>query len=56
MKYEEAVQELQNIIQQLESDEVNMDNLLDKVQRAKELLVFCKSKLRNVESEVNEVL
>jgi len=56
MKYESAVKELQGIINQLESDEVNMDNLLSKIQRAKELLVFCKSKLRAVEGEVNEVL
>ncbi len=50
MKYEAAVEELQGIINQLENDEVNMDDLLEKVQRAKELLVFCKEKLRTVET------
>jgi exodeoxyribonuclease VII small subunit len=56
MKYENAVKELQQIIQQLEGDEVNLDKLLSNVQRAKELLTFCKSKLRSVEHEIDEVL
>ena len=52
MKYEAAIKELQTIVNQLESQEVNMDNLLEKVKRAKELLDFCKQKLRSVESEI----
>ncbi|MGB0862857.1 MAG: exodeoxyribonuclease VII small subunit [Saprospiraceae bacterium] len=52
MKYEAAVKELQMIVNELESDAVDMDNLLEKVKRAKELLVLCKGKLRHIEEEI----
>jgi exodeoxyribonuclease VII small subunit len=52
MKYEEAVKELQTIVNELESNAVNMDSLLEKVERAKELLVLCKEKLRHIEAAI----
>ena len=52
MTYESAVKELQTIVQQMENEEIDMDSLLEKVKRAKSLLVFCKERLRNVKDEI----
>lgn len=56
MKYEDALTELQSIIQAIEEDEVSIDDLVHKVQRAKELLQFCQAKLRDIGTEMEELL
>lgn len=56
MTYEKAIAELQSIVEALENDDINMDNLLEKVKRAKHLLEFCKGKLRAVDTEVKNIL
>lgn len=54
--YEEAFQELQNIVKEIESGTINVDALGEKVKRAGELIRFCREKLFKTEEEVNEVL
>lgn len=56
MKYEDALNELQVLIQAIEEDEVSIDDLVQKVQRAKELLQFCQAKLRDIGTEMEELL
>lgn len=56
MTYEKAMAELEKIVQTLENEEVSMDEVLEKVKRAKFLMEFCKNKLRSIEAEVQEVL
>lgn len=56
MTYENALQELQIIMEEMENQQIDMDHLLPKVKRAKYLVQFCQDKLRNVEKELqNEV-
>jgi exodeoxyribonuclease VII small subunit len=50
--YESALEELQQIIQDLQEGNTSMDELADKSKRAKELIRFCKEKLRNTEEVV----
>jgi exodeoxyribonuclease VII small subunit len=54
--YEEAYEELQSIVKEIESGEISVDLLSDKVKRAGELIRFCKDKLFKTEQEVNDVL
>ena len=54
--YEDAFEELQLIIQEIETGEIGVDVLSEKVKRAGELIAFCKEKLFKTEKEVNEVL
>lgn len=54
--YEEAFEELQNIVKEIESGTISVDLLSEKVKRAGELIKFCKEKLFKTEEEVNEVL
>lgn len=54
--YESALAELQSIIAEIEGEEISIDELSKKVKRAAELLKFCQLKLRQTESDVNEIL
>lgn len=54
--YEEAFEELQNIVKEIESGTISVDLLSEKVKRAGVLIRICKEKLFRTEQEVNEVL
>ena len=53
--YESAYVELQTILEAIQSEEVSLDSLATQLKRAKELIQFCKEKLRAVESELEDV-
>lgn len=55
-KYEDAVQELQDILQQLQQNELGVDELTAQLKRASLLLEFCQDKLQTTEAEVQSVL
>ena len=54
--YEDAVRELQDILQQMQSSELGIDALTSKLQRASTLLDFCQQRLTKTEAEVQAVL
>lgn len=54
--FDKAYEELQEIVEELQSEEISIDQLGDKLKRAKELLKLTKEKLRNVELEINSIL
>lgn len=56
MKYEEAIERLQNIVAEIERGETNVDELAENLKEAKSLIAFCKEKLQKVESDVKKVL
>ncbi len=56
MTYSLALTELQQIINEIESEEINVDVLAEKVRKAAFLIKFCKDRLRNTEEEVKKVL
>ena len=56
IKYTEAFEELQNIVQDIEDGEISVDELSKKVKRASELIKVCKAKLTDTEEDVNEIL
>ncbi len=53
--YEAALQELQQIVEQLEEDRISIDELSVKMQRAATLLSYCKEKLRQTETEMTKL-
>ena len=53
--YEEAVKELEEIISQLKSPEVSLDDMREKVHRAKLLVQFCRKRLRALDEEAEEI-
>ena len=56
LTYSQAWIELEEIINAIESEEIDVDVLTEKVKRASYLIKFCKGRLRNTEDEVKKVL
>ncbi len=56
MTYKQAVEELEEIVREIESGELDLDDLLKKVDRAAVLIIFCREKLKNSEVKFNEVI
>lgn len=56
LNYNKAFAELEKIVSQMENDEVQIDELAQKVKRASELIKFCKEKLYNSEVEIEKVM
>lgn len=54
--YSEAIEEIEQIIASIESNEFEIDELSDKVKRVSGLIKYCKEKLHATELEVNNVL
>lgn len=54
--YIEAFNELQQIVANIETGEVNVDELASKIKRASELIAVCKAKLVASEEEVDRLL
>lgn len=54
--YEDAFAELQQIVGDIESGEINVDELSEKITRASDLIVICKAKLTATEEEVEKLL
>ena len=56
MNYTEAKKELQTIVVAIESGELDVDSLTEKVKRASELIAFCKEKLTKTDKELQKIL
>ena len=54
LTYSKAFADLEKIVSQIEEDEIQVDELAEKVRQAKELIEFCENKLRAVETEVEQ--
>lgn len=51
-KYEQAIEELQGIVRDLQQNAINMDQLPERLKRADELIRFCRERLRQVEAQI----
>ncbi len=56
ISYNEAIGEIEEILQQIESEELDVDDLSDKVKRVSALIKICKDKLHKTEVEVENIL
>jgi len=54
--YNEAVTEIEDILQKIENGEMDVDELTTNVRRVSELLKICREKLHVTEKEVTRVL
>lgn len=54
--YREAISEIEEILTSIENDELEVDDLVDKVKKVTELLKFCKDKLYKTQEEVEKAL
>lgn len=54
--YNEAIQRLEQIVSQIESNELDIDNLGSKLKEAQELIKFCKDKLYKADEDTKKIL
>jgi exodeoxyribonuclease VII small subunit len=54
--YKEAITEIEEILTQLENNELDVDELSEKVKRVSLLVTFCKEKLHHTEKEIDKIL
>lgn len=56
ISYKEAISEIEEILQKIENQELDVDELSDKVKRVYYLIKICKDKLHSTEKEVEKIL
>lgn len=56
IKYEAAVAELEQILSQMESGQLDLDALTSKLKRAQELISLCKDRLTKTDEEIQKIL
>lgn len=55
-KYNKAIKRLEEIIEKIENEEVDVDELSEKVKEAVELITTCKERIEKAEMEVRRVV
>lgn len=56
MKYNEALQEIQRIVMDLEQNQTDIETLAEKLERAQSLIKICKEKLTKTDEEIQKLL
>lgn len=55
-KFEDNIKELEEIINELESGDVDLDTSIEKYTKAMKLVKLCDDKLKNIEEQVNKIV
>lgn len=56
MNYEDAVAEIESILQKIEGGQLDVDDLAKKVKRCTDLLKLCRDKLYQTEEQIGKIL
>ena len=56
IKYSQAIEELESILADLESERIDVDEVSTKVKRGVELIKVCKDKISKTELEVKKIV
>lgn len=56
VSYSEAMAEIENILEKIENEELDVDDLAEKVKRVSILLKICKDKLTQTNDQVEQIL
>lgn len=54
--YAQAMGKLEKIVQQIESNELDIDKLADKLKEAQSLISYCKEKLYKADEEIKKIV
>ena len=54
--YSEAIDRLEKIVAQIDSNELDIDQLAARIKEANEIIAFCTAKLTKAEGEVEKLL
>ena len=56
LTYNEAYTRLEKLAHQIEDDSIQLDTLAEKVMQANELIALCETKLRFIETDVEDAI
>lgn len=56
LNYEQAITELEEIVNDMEQGDISVDELSEKIKRSAVLIKFCKQKLKTTEEDVSRIL
>lgn len=56
LNYQEAYDELQTIVQEIEDNSISVDILSEKIKRAMFLVESCKQKLQKIEIDIDKLI
>ncbi|UCC94988.1 MAG: exodeoxyribonuclease VII small subunit [Candidatus Omnitrophota bacterium] len=56
IKYRHAIEELNTILEDLESERIDVDEVSSQVKRAAELIQLCRAKIEKTEFEVRKIV
>lgn len=56
VKFEDQIKELEKLIDELESGEIDLDESINKYTKAMKLVKECDLKLKNIEKQVNKMV
>ncbi len=56
LTYNQALEEINQIISEIENGNIDIDNISEKLTKAKTLFEFCQSKLKETQSKVENLL
>jgi len=56
IKFEDKIKELENIINELESGEIDLDSSIEKYTKAMKLVSECDNRLKTIEEQINKIV
>ena len=56
LTYSQAIARLEEIVRQIDSNELELDQLPKKIQEASEIIAFCNGKLTKADEEIEKLL
>ena len=54
--YSQAMARLETIVRQVDSNELEVDELVEKIKEANEIIAFCSEKLKKADMEIEKML
>lgn len=55
ISYQDAITELEQILNDIQGNQISVDTLTDSVARASELIKYCKEKLKSTETQIKGI-
>ena len=56
INYDQAIEELETIVRKMESGDLNLDAITEKLKRAQKLIKLCKDRLTKTDEEIKKIL
>ena len=55
IKYEDAIRQLEDIVEKLENNELDIDEMPEALKRAQQLLKLCRDRLTKTDAEIKKI-